>query len=112
VASLVIHRFKFILVYSTIWTEPILGKIFKSSARGNTVIRVTHGWIVNVVTDDTLVLFHDELLYPILENATAISPCPKKLQRLLMDIGGFFNGKYRLSLLQQNNLLFFVIDFS
>jgi len=74
------HGLKFILVYGTVRTKPIIRQVGKRGARGNAIVWVTHFWIIHVVTYNTPILFHDELLFSLLENATLKSSCKKTVQ--------------------------------
>ena len=58
VLFLFFHLLEIIFSYPTKRANPIVGNIFKRSARQNATIRVTFIWVVHPVTDCTNILFH------------------------------------------------------
>ena len=47
-----------VLAYAAQGADPILGKIFKRSARGDSIVRITHLGIVNIATYIANILLH------------------------------------------------------
>ncbi len=92
------HGFKFILVYGAVRTKPIRRQVGKRGARGNAIVWITHFWVVHVVTYNTPILFHDELLFSLPQKTLSLLRRAKNtdLNRLVIDIGIFFNGNYGL----------------
>jgi hypothetical protein len=57
-----IYRGKLVLGGAANGADPISGQVFKRSLRGNLVVRVAFGWIINVAANLALIFLHDTLL--------------------------------------------------
>ena len=62
VAAVLIHRLELVLGGAADGTDPFRGDFVKRGIRGNIVIGITMGRVIDITADLTLVLLHDFLL--------------------------------------------------